>query len=187
MARWTDIEGGFWFKESYDRLLRELDATQQQNIVEVGSFHGKSAAYMAECIAARGLPWRLHCVDNFTWAGWSHYLGDPKAACYRNLEEWINAGIVNIVPSDSVTAARTCPFKNLAAVWIDAGHDYDNVKADIAAWTPLVKPGGIMGGDDFDMEGVRRAVQESGPYELVPGYRKDIQYSGPWPSWWRML
>ena len=187
MTRWEDIDGGFWFKESYDRILREVDPKQQQNLVEVGSFHGKSAAYMAEQIRHRGLPWRLHCVDNFTWGGWSGNQGDPKVACYRNLDEYIKAGIVTIVPSASVEAAKQCPFKNLAAVWIDAGHDYASVRADIAAWTPLIKPGGIIGGDDYGMDGVEQAVKESGPYELVAGHRDDPTYTGTWPSWWRYL
>lgn len=48
-------------------------------------------------------------------------------------------------------------------VYIDAAHDYDNVKADIAAWYPHVKVGGVVGGHDFGLsshDGLIDAVLE---------------------------
>lgn len=48
-------------------------------------------------------------------------------------------------------------------VFIDAGHSYEAVKADIAAWLPKVKPGGWFGGHDYHKNhpGVIRAVDEA--------------------------
>lgn len=54
-----------------------------------------------------------------------------------------------IVKNNSVDAAKVIADNSLDFVYIDAGHDYENVKADIAAWTPKVKPGGIVSGDDY--------------------------------------
>ena len=53
----------------------------------------------------------------------------------------------------------------MSFVYIDALHDYDSVKADIAAWWPQVKPGGVLAGHDFhsgnpETAGVARAVRE---------------------------
>jgi hypothetical protein len=45
-------------------------------------------------------------------------------------------------------------------VLIDAIHLYRYVKADIEAWRPLVKPGGLLGGDDYMDPGIGRAVDE---------------------------
>lgn len=50
---------------------------------------------------------------------------------------------------------------SLDFVWLDAGHDYASVRSDIAAWLPKVKPGGLLGGDDWPMDGVARAVREA--------------------------
>lgn len=50
----------------------------------------------------------------------------------------------------------------LDAVFIDAAHDYENVKKDIALWWPKVRPGGMLIGHDFNHKwpGVERAVAE---------------------------
>ncbi len=48
-------------------------------------------------------------------------------------------------------------------VFIDALHDYESVKEDIALWWPQVRMGGILAGHDFNHQwpGVERAVAES--------------------------
>lgn len=52
-------------------------------------------------------------------------------------------------------------------VFLDASHDYDNVKADIDIWYPKIRPGGIISGHDyngmgdyFGRFGVKRVVDE---------------------------
>ncbi len=55
----------------------------------------------------------------------------------------------------------TSPMFNL--VFIDAEHTYEACRADMAAWWPLVKPGGILCGHDYGHRrypGVARAVDE---------------------------
>jgi hypothetical protein len=65
-----------------------------------------------------------------------------------------------IVKHDSVKAARI--LAGLDFVFIDAAHDYENVKADIAAWLPSIKRPGILSGHDYlDTCGVKQAVDEA--------------------------
>ena len=47
-------------------------------------------------------------------------------------------------------------------VFIDADHSYEAVKADLAAWWPRVKPGGLFCGHDYGKReyGVTQAVDE---------------------------
>jgi hypothetical protein len=49
----------------------------------------------------------------------------------------------------SVEAARKVPDRSLDFVYIDARHDYESVKEDVAAWCSKVRPGGILAGHDY--------------------------------------
>lgn len=182
--RYEQIPGGFWFKDGYDKLL-DYFATLNRRVrfVEVGTCHGKSAAYMAVEAANRGIRLDFTCVDNFVWSPIGYDTRSLRADWEKN-----TSGLgISLVALDSVAAARSCPKKDLDAVWIDADHNYGPVLADIKAWTPLIRPGGIIGGDDYDMMGVRKAVVETGPHSVHPGYRLDKGYEGPWTYWMRTV
>lgn len=60
----------------------------------------------------------------------------------------------------SVEAAKSW-FTPLDMLYIDGAHDYDNVRADILAWEPFVKPGGILALHDADQPDVERALQDT--------------------------
>lgn len=57
--------------------------------------------------------------------------------------------IVSLVRSTSIEAAPAFFNEQLDWCYIDAAHDYKNVLADLDAWWPKVKNGGLFGGHDF--------------------------------------
>lgn len=61
---------------------------------------------------------------------------------------------------DSVEMAKRVPDGSLDFVFIDADHRYPAVKADIKAWVPKLKAGGVLCGHDIHLLGVRKAVEE---------------------------
>ena len=61
-------------------------------------------------------------------------------------------------------------------VFIDADHRYESVKADIRAWVPKLRPGGMLSGHDIDYPSVLRAVSE-----LVPNF-KDVGVNVVWEA-----
>lgn len=104
---------------------------------EVGVFAGLFSEHLLKTIP--GLD--LTCVD--IWG-----TGKYKAAEDECLERLAPYG-VTIIKDYSVEAAKQIEDGSLDFVYIDGAHDYDNVKADLEAWTPKVKVGGIVAGDDF--------------------------------------
>lgn len=74
---------------------------------------------------------------------------------------------INQIQGDSAETGRNWKTK-VDMVFVDAGHAYEECKADIEAWLPHVKPGGIMAFHDYtspNWPGVVRAVDE-----LMSGY-----------------
>jgi predicted O-methyltransferase YrrM len=57
---------------------------------------------------------------------------------------------VTMLRSLSVDAAQVFENDSLDLVYIDANHEFKAVVADIMAWLPKVKKGGILGGDDVE-------------------------------------
>lgn len=182
---WSTLPGGFWFKLAYTRLLDWFPKDKPSLFVEVGSCEGQSIAYLAVEVINRQLPVTIVCVDNFTWS--PHCMSGIRERFEKNtspLKAILN-GRFRLEPVSSVRASELFKDGEIDAVWLDAGHSYPEVRDDIQAWWPKIRNGGILGGDDFDMAGVTLAVRESGPYELINGWRDDRGFQGPWRSWWR--
>ena len=69
--------------------------------------------------------------------------------------------VVTALRMESLDAASEFEDGSLDFVFIDASHDYENVIADIVAWYPKVKEGGVISGHDYPTwEGVKKAVNE---------------------------
>lgn len=87
----------------------------------------------------------------------------------------------------SARAAANVPPHSLDFVYIDARHDFDSVKEDLALWYGRVRPGGILAGHDYlDGElpggrfGVKRAVDE---FCQEHDLRLHVTDEGPLSSW----
>lgn len=77
---------------------------------------------------------------------------------FANAEHY--ADRARLIEGDSVESAAQVEDGSLDFVFIDADHSYDAVRRDIEAWRPKVKPGGWLGGHDYNQKfpGVIRAV-----------------------------
>jgi len=132
-------------------------AKEMDNIVEVGCWKGRSTdALLAGCT---GTVW---AVD--------HFKGSPN----ESLVDWAKTEDIHktfmknvghhknlkLLRMDSLKAAGRFKDKSIDMVFIDAGHEYEEVKADIKAWLPKTKK--LICGHDYgvNFEGVKRAVDE---------------------------
>lgn len=116
--------------------------------VEVGSGYGESM----EIFMNSGRVAEMLCVD--TWEGncaeREHWF-DKRAA------QW--PGRVHKAKAKSTYVAHGFTKVQFAFVYIDASHNYESVAADITAWMPRVRKGGLLCGHDYRND-VKRAVDK---------------------------
>jgi predicted O-methyltransferase YrrM len=72
-----------------------------------------------------------------------------------------------ILHASSRETARVMDNAALDFVFIDAEHTYEALSADIAAWLPKLKPGGLLCGHDYSKPGERSALGWPGVVRAV--------------------
>lgn len=159
------IQGWFNFRRVYGEMVAR--AAVGAVFVEVGCWKGRSAAFLGVEILRSGKPIEVHCVDHFRGSDEDAHRSDPALPTLRsvfeaNMKPCIDAGLeLHLHAMGSAEAATGFADGTLDFVWLDASHDYASAKADLEAWLPKVKRGGVLGGDDWPMDGVARAVRET--------------------------
>jgi len=143
------------------RVLNEkIGNNEVKEGVEVGVWKGELSRNLLQIFPNLGLDmidlWEateanisMHDKDHTKDA-----MEDAKEAAQRNVSSF--PGRFLLIQGCSVQSAGI--YRNLALdfVFIDADHFYENVKADVEAWWPKVREGGVMAGHDYDGMGDRR-------------------------------
>lgn len=118
-------------------------------MVDVGTFLGGSAEALLAGMPEDG---RLITVDKFTGTAGASTANVAPYAMLRYATERLACwgDRVTVMVGASASAAGILPLASADLIFLDAAHDYENVKADIRAWLPVVKPDGIIAGHDLD-------------------------------------
>jgi precorrin-6B methylase 2 len=155
------IEG--WMTSEELRWLKNM-AREMDSVAEVGCWKGRSThALASECKGT------VYAVDH--WLGSEDEREGPhKEATERDIFEDFKANVsdcTNIVVKrgSSVEMAKEVPPVDM--VFIDGGHTFDEVQADIKAWRPKAKK--VICGHDWHDIAVQRAV-----CDLLTGVRNPI-------------
>ena len=164
-----------WMSEVELSYLASL-AEKFMSIVEIGSWRGRSARAFADNLKACGT---LICVD--TWADNAYgavFPGDAPDLCQRpdwlwnefrnNLEDQIG---ITVFPArmTSMEGATHFAKHKFNCVFIDAGHHYEDVRADILFWRQLLKEGYVLCGHDYNPVCHPEVIQAV--KEFVPKFR----------------
>lgn len=95
---------------------------------------------------------------------------------YRDLyHKYKDNDRVSIIREHSVQAATFFEDEYFDFVYIDADHTYEGVLADLQAWYPKVKMGGIIGGHDYaeeGMDGIDNWLLDFGVIKAVKEFRE---------------
>jgi predicted O-methyltransferase YrrM len=144
-------------------MLKSL-APNASLIVEVGSYHGKSARFLADNSTCP-----IICIDH--WLGSAEHLEDKRdhyqtflASCW----EYQN----RITPVRLCSVSGFHVLKNLSLepdlIYLDGGHDYEQVTADLLCIERLF-PNAVVIADDTGWEGVAGAIKDRGWIVLEGG------------------
>ena len=122
---------------------------------------------------------KLFCVDAWqAYHGYREHVNQEKLNSFYEITKQRTSGHDCIlVRKFSVDAARDFKDGSLDFVYIDANHEFSQVVADLSAWVPKVRIGGIISGHDF----LRRKPSgyQVHVVEAVYGYTSAYRVS-PW-------
>jgi hypothetical protein len=125
---------------------------EEPNAVEIGTYHGASALFVAAGFAARGKG-MLYSIDPHM--GGPLYMG---AAPWQFTLEIFRGHVdalrlqpyITSLVTESVIAAATWPARPISSVLIDADHSYLGCLRDLEFWAPKLVDGGLVLIDDAD-------------------------------------
>lgn len=153
---WEKIEGWFNFEGLYQDMLNRFNNAV---FVEIGCWKGTSTVCMADKIKNSKKNIKFYAIDIF-----ERYEQDDGV-----LETTFEEFLQNIEPikeyiipikGNSHEVYTQFEDQSIDFLFIDANHNYESIKKDIELWYPKVKPGGVIGGHDYQFAGVGRAVNE---------------------------
>lgn len=149
--------------ELADYLANQFAGQEKVIGAEIGVFTG----YYSEILCQKMPKLELLCVDPWAWGKYERH----EQEALERLKPYNTV----IIKEYSEPAAEKVPDGSLDFVYIDAAHDYENVKKDLEAWVPKVRVGGIVAGDDFyefpsGKGGVQKAV-----CEFTSNHRYDLK------------
>lgn len=155
-------ENWFDFQDLYSQFVQQMN--DGDIFVEVGCWKGKSVSYIAVEIINSSKDIKCYAID--TWRGSKEHQNDNSVASNSLYELFLDniepvKNVVVPVRKSSLEAVKDFADGSINVVYIDASHEYDDVKADILAWLPKVKRGGILAGHDYTWESVKKAVDET--------------------------
>ena len=163
---WRTVPGWSGFR-MFDDFLEQVERVDFYSFfVEVGAWKGQTAALMASLIHLSGKEIYFDVID--TWEGSDEQAhnqdddiqqGTLYEAFIKNIEPLQD--YIHPVKLDSIEASKNYKDETIDFIFLDASHKTEDVIKDIEAWTPKLKTGGVLIGDDYDWSSVRDAVLNS--------------------------
>ena len=130
-------------------------------VVELGTFEGGAAVFLAGGIGRRGAG-RVSCID-------PHFGGPPwlgTGPAQRTHERFLRntrfcdvSGWIDPWVGDSAAVAAVWPADPVDVVFIDGDHSYLGALRDFECWAPKVRPGGWVLIDDVDDIGLPELLE----------------------------
>lgn len=154
-----DFDSTGWPNDAFmvPPIIRKINA---KVIVEVGSWLGASSRILAEAMPSDGV---MICVDH--WLGSAEHHVTHKGGFLdvlfpKFLSNTIHKEYTNKILPLRISSLDAANILNIQPdlIYLDASHETDAVYADLVAWWPKLRDGGVFCGDDWMWPSVRDAV-----------------------------
>lgn len=159
----SPIEIPNYGRDQLAELFNELDF---KTIVEVGVCAGE----YSEVICRANPQATIYGVDPFiSYDEYKDYQLSKTINAYHAKAQALEQKYPNyrLIQAMSVDAAKYFADGSIDAVYIDANHRFEFVVADIHAWLPKIRKGGIISGHDYSKI---RHPTNTHVYQAVNGY-----------------
>lgn len=180
MLSYRGIPGWFDFEDVYAEAVARAPVDRPSYFVEVGALFGASSRCMVDLIKASKKQIWLDVVDLFPekftapkaekqreitdrhggcLAAFNHYTGGFKDYDQVRVHKMHSTEFIKMMGEGYITIPAKFDF-----VFLDGGHTYENVSAEIKGFLPIMRKGAIIGGHDYannDWPGVKQAVDEA--------------------------
>lgn len=182
---YQDVPGYFDFPEVYRQAVESIP--DGGTFVEVGCWQGQSLAYFLVEAYNSGKRINVYGVDHFRGSVGDgpliHMAGskDIGSHCLHHLRRAVYP--FALVCAESVAGRRFFADGSLDYVFIDGSHDGESVAADLKAWIPKVRTGGIAAGHDYNQGPVKKAVDAAFIGKTVEHINN---VSAKWGTCWRV-
>jgi len=140
----------------YEGVLSIIKKFDVKVFVEIGVYYGDMAKYLLEHHEFD----KYYAVDSWNRLSWGleSYTQEAVDMMYEKCkEQLISFSNVEIIKSTSFQASQTFKPKSVDMVYIDAGHDENEVHEDIINWEDKARK--IIAGHDYILGGVQRGVR----------------------------
>lgn len=154
-------------REELANLFQEHNANGKG--VEIGVMHGGFTLTLANSFNGK-----VYAVD----------LWDDSFAFNLCRDRFSGRSNIEMIKGNSIEVAKRFEDNSLDFVYIDAGHSFEEVKADYEAWYPKVRSGGVVAGHDYcdHTFGVKKFMDSLGiKFELTTD---DFWDGKAYPSWY---
>jgi len=160
-----EVDGRHWFAgvDIYSEQVRR--AQDGAVFVELGAWKGRSTSFMGVEIHNSNKRIKFYAVDHWRGSDETAHCEDPDVRAERLFEAFEGniapvKDYVECLRGDSADSAKHFADGSVDFVYVDASHEYKDVTKDLDAWWPKLKSGAVLAGDDWQFEGVERAVLE---------------------------
>lgn len=185
---YESLPGWFDFADLYAEQVKR--APSGAHFVEVGTYAGKSAAFMAVDIANSGKQIQFDACDTFEGVERKFFPDESDYLAQEALRDadglMVTAARANLAPvadvvtvrvGDSLALAESYADASLDFVFLDDDHSTPHLLKELAAWYPKVKPGGVLAGHDLNWPSVQAAVE---PWSQMQGLAFEARGHSSW-------